>query len=59
MSRDVTLAQRRVEMAMHACAAGGSTYAVGAAALEDVRDVERCADVTARGGRAQCRRFRR
>lgn len=40
MSREVTLAQRRVEMAMHACAAGGSTYAVGAAALEDVRDVE-------------------
>ena len=40
MSREVTLAQRRVEMAMYACAAGGSTYAVGAAALEDVRDVE-------------------
>ena len=40
MSREVTLAQRRVEMTMHACAAGGSTYAVGAAALEDVRDVE-------------------
>jgi len=40
MSREVTLAQRRVEIAMHACAAGGSTYAVGAAALGDVRDVE-------------------
>ncbi|HEX6720825.1 MAG TPA: hypothetical protein VF107_04615 [Burkholderiaceae bacterium] len=26
-------------MAMYACAAGGSTYAVGALALEDVRDV--------------------
>lgn len=37
--RDVMLVQRRVEMAMHACATGGSTYAVGAAMLDDVRDV--------------------
>jgi hypothetical protein len=33
------LVQRRVEMTMHACASGGSTYAVGAAVLDDVRDV--------------------
>jgi len=39
MSRGVNLVQRRVEMAMFACATGGSTYAVGAAVLEDVRDV--------------------
>ena len=39
LSRDVMLVQRRVEMAMHACATGNSTYAVGAATLEDVRDV--------------------
>jgi hypothetical protein len=39
LSRHVMLLQRRIEMAMHACAAGGSTYAVGAATLEDVRDV--------------------
>jgi hypothetical protein len=39
LSRVVELAQRRLEMAMHACAAGGSTYAVGALTLEDVRDV--------------------
>ncbi len=39
LTRQVDLAQRRLEMAMYACAAGGSTYAVGALALEDVRDV--------------------
>jgi hypothetical protein len=39
LSREVMLAQRRLAMAMHACAAGGSTYAVGAVALDDVRDV--------------------
>ena len=39
LSRGVMLGQRRVEIAMHACATGGSTYAVGVAALEDVRDV--------------------
>ena len=39
LSRDLMLVRRRVEMTMHACAAGGSTYAVGAALLEDVRDV--------------------
>jgi hypothetical protein len=39
LSREVELAQRRLEMAMHACAAGGSTYAVGTLTLDDVRDV--------------------
>lgn len=39
LSREVELAQRRVEMIMHACAAGGSTYALGALTLDDVRDV--------------------
>lgn len=39
LSRGVTLVHRRVEMAMHACAAGGNTYAIGAAQLDDVRDV--------------------
>jgi hypothetical protein len=39
LSREVTLAQRRLEMAMHACAAGGSTYAIGVMTLDDVRDV--------------------
>ena len=39
LSRELVLAQRRVEMTMHACAAGGSTYAVGALTLDDVRDV--------------------
>jgi len=39
LSREIELAQRRVEMTMHACAAGGSTYAVGALTLDDVRDV--------------------
>jgi len=37
--REVVLLQHRVEMVMHACAAGGNTYAVGAATLGDVRDV--------------------
>jgi hypothetical protein len=39
LSRDVVLPQGRREMTMHACAAGGSTYAVGALTLDDVRDV--------------------
>lgn len=39
LSREVMLGQRRAEMIMHACAAGGSTYAVGALTLDDVRDV--------------------
>jgi hypothetical protein len=39
LSRAVVIAQRRVEMTMHACAASGSTYAVGAMTLDDVRDV--------------------
>jgi hypothetical protein len=39
LSRELALIQRRLEMAMYACAAGGSTYAVGALTLEDVRDV--------------------
>jgi hypothetical protein len=39
LSREVVIAQRRVVMTMHACAAGGSTYAVGAMTLDDVRDV--------------------
>jgi hypothetical protein len=39
LSREVVIAQGRVEMTMHACAAGGSTYAVGALTLDDVRDV--------------------
>jgi hypothetical protein len=39
LSRVVELAHRRLEMAMHACAVGGSTYAVGSLTLEDVRDV--------------------
>jgi hypothetical protein len=40
LSRAVVVAQRRVEMVMHACAAGGSTFAIGALALDDVRDVD-------------------
>lgn len=40
LTREVTLANHRVEMAMHACAAGGSTFAVGAVTLADVRDVD-------------------
>jgi hypothetical protein len=40
LSREITLAQLRVEMTMHACAARGSTYAVGALTLDDVRDVD-------------------
>jgi len=40
LTREVALASHRVEMAMHACAAGGSTYAVGAIVLGDVRDVD-------------------
>jgi hypothetical protein len=39
LSREVVLPQGRREMTMHACAAGGSTYAVGALTLNDVRDV--------------------
>src|SRR5688500_16220425 len=39
LSREVVITQRRVEMTMHACAAGGSTYAVSALDLDDVRDV--------------------
>jgi hypothetical protein len=39
LSREVMIVQRRVEMTMHACAAGGSTYAVGALTVNDVRDV--------------------
>jgi hypothetical protein len=39
LTREVELAQQRLEMTMHACAAGGSTYAVGASVLQDVRDV--------------------
>lgn len=40
LSRTVVLAQRRIEMVMHACAAGGSTFAIGALTLDDVRDVD-------------------
>jgi hypothetical protein len=40
LTRELVVAQRRVEMTMHACAAGGSTYAVGALILDDVRDVD-------------------
>jgi len=40
LSREVIVAQRRVEMTMHACATGGSTYAVGAMTVDDVRDVD-------------------
>jgi len=39
LSREIVVAERRVEMTMHACSAGGSTYAVGALAVDDVRDV--------------------
>lgn len=39
LSREVPLSGRRVVMVMHACAAGGSTFAVGALTLDDVRDV--------------------
>lgn len=39
LSREVVLPHGRAEMTMHACAAGGSTYAVGALTLDNVRDV--------------------
>lgn len=39
LAREVVLPQGRSEMTMHACAVGGSTYAVGALMLSDVRDV--------------------
>lgn len=40
LTREVTLANHRVEMAIHACAAGGDTFAVGAVTLTDVREVD-------------------
>lgn len=39
LSREVVLPQGRRQMDMHACAASGSTFAVGALTLDDVRDV--------------------
>jgi hypothetical protein len=39
LARDVLLSGKRVQMEMHGCAADGSTYAVGAIALDDVREV--------------------
>lgn len=39
LSREVDVAQRRVEMTMFACAAAGTTYAVGTLTLNDARDV--------------------
>jgi hypothetical protein len=39
LSREVILPQGRSEMTMHACAASGNTFAVGALKLDDVRDV--------------------
>jgi hypothetical protein len=38
LSREVVLPQGRREMNMYACAASGSTYAVGSLTLNDVRD---------------------
>jgi hypothetical protein len=39
LSREVVIGQHKAEMTMHACAAAGSTYAVGAMVLGDVRDI--------------------
>lgn len=39
LSREVVLLGQRVEMAMHACAAQGNTFAVGALVVSDVRAV--------------------
>lgn len=40
LKREVALSQGRREMTMHACAAGGNTYAVGSLTLDDVREVD-------------------
>jgi len=40
LKREVALSQGRREMTMHACAAGGNTYAVGSMTLGDVREVD-------------------
>jgi hypothetical protein len=39
LSREVALLGQRVEMAMHACAAQGNTFAISALVVSDVRDV--------------------
>lgn len=39
LSREVALLGQRMEMVMHACAAEGKTFAVGALVVADVRDV--------------------
>jgi len=39
LTREIELLGRRLEMVMHACAAGGSTFAVGSVLLGDLRDV--------------------
>lgn len=39
LRREVALSEGRREMTMHACSAGGSTYAIGALTLGDVREV--------------------
>jgi hypothetical protein len=39
LTREVVMPQGRREMSMHACAAAGSTFALGALTLADVREV--------------------
>src|SRR5262245_40485518 len=39
LTRDVQLLDKQLPMQMHACASGGSTFAVGSLLLPDVRDV--------------------
>jgi hypothetical protein len=44
LTREVTLAQMRSQMVMHACSAAGSTFALASLALGDVRDVTAAID---------------
>jgi len=44
LAREVALLGQRIEVAMHACAVEGNTFAVGALAIADVRDVAAALD---------------
>lgn len=44
LTREVALLQGRLQMAMHACGAAGSTFALASLALSDARDVTAAID---------------